>query len=307
MTLTIGLGLLGSATQWVLPGFPAPLPDPLPGAPVPGAIAETLVAPPTPILAFGGQVAITEGPGGILVDVLGAWNSVKNGRFISSEAEDVTMSGFVHADVALGGGGNSSVELLGAKRGNVLTAEGDDRIVIQVATNGAAWVNEFRVAAGAGDDLVVVGALDIAAAAALDATFAATANRAGAFTGTDAGTLVIAELGAGDDNFVGLGQSRDQVSGGAGDDVLVAGQGDDVLAGGEGFDVFIFATGDGADRITDFTIGEDRILFADLDIEEIVAVLDGATLQGGGTLLTHGASTILLAGVTAPLSLEDLI
>ncbi len=307
MTLSIGLGLLGNATQWVLPGFPAPLPDPLPGAPLPGAIAETLVAPATPILAFGGQVAITEGPGGILVDVLGAWNSVKNGRFISSEAETVTMSGFVHADVSLGGGGDSAVHLLGAKRGNVVTAEGDDYILIEVATNGAAWVNEFRVNAGAGDDIVVVGALDIAAAAALDATFAATANRAGAFTGNDAGTLVIAVLGAGDDSFVGLGQSRDQVSGGGGDDILVAGAGNDVLSGGGGEDIFVFASGDGADRITDFTQGEDRIIFRSLDIAEIEDVLEGALVQGGGTLLSYGADSVFLAGVTTPLSIEDLL
>lgn len=310
MTYTIGLGLLGNATQWVLPGIPtAPLPEPPPGAPLPiaGAITETLFTPPAPTLAFGRLVQIIDGPFGVVVDVVGAWNSVKNGTFTAAQAETVTMSGFVHADVVLGGGGDSSVRLLGAKRGNVVTAEGDDVIAIEVATNGAAWVNEFRVNAGAGDDLVTVGALDIAAAAAIDATFASTANRAGAFTGNDAGTLVIASLGAGDDRFVGLGLSRDKVSGGSGDDILIGGRGNDILAGGSGDDIFIFAMGDGADRIDDFTIGDDRIIFSELDIAEIAAVIDGAVVQDGGTLLTHGGSSVFLAGVTTPLSLGDLL
>lgn len=310
MTYTIGLGLLGNATQWVLPGIPTgPLPEPPPGAPLPvlDAITETLFAPPAPVLAFGGLVQIIGGPFAVVVDVLGAWNSVKNGTFTAAQAENVTMSGFVHADVVLGGGADSSVRLLGAKRGNVVTAEGDDVISIEVATNGAAWVNEFRVSAGAGDDLVTVGALDIAAAASIDATFASTANRAGAFTGNDAGTLVVADLGAGDDRFVGLGLSRDRVSGGSGSDILIGGQGDDILAGGSDDDIFIFAMGDGADRIADFTIGEDRIIFNDLDIAKIEAVLGGAVIQGGGTLLTYGESSVFLEGVTAPLSLNDLL
>jgi Ca2+-binding RTX toxin-like protein len=310
MSYTIGLGLLGNATQWVLPGLSTlPLPDPPPGAPPPvaDAITETLVAPPAPILAFGGLVQIIDGPFNVVVDVLGAWNSVKNGTFTAAQAGNVTMSGFVHADVALGGGGDSTVRLIGAKRGNVVTAEGDDVISIEVATNGAAWVNEFRINADAGNDLVTVGALDIAAAALIDATFASTANRAGAFTGNDAGTLVIAALGAGDDQFVGLGLSRDRVSGGSGDDILIGGKGDDVLGGGTGADIFVFATGDGADRIDDFAIGEDRIIFRDLDIAEIEAVLDGAIVEGGGTLLVHGDSSVFLAGITTPLSLSDLL
>jgi Ca2+-binding RTX toxin-like protein len=310
MTYSIGLGLLGNATQWVLPGTPVtllPAAPSIPSPPVPGAITETLAAPPLPTLAFGGQVLITEDASGVLVDVVGAWNSVKNGTFRSSEAENVTMSGFVHADVALGGGGDSSVTLVGAKRGNVVTAVGDDVITIQVATNGAAWVNEFRVSAGAGDDLVTVGALDIAAAAALDATFASTANRAGAFTGNDAGTLVFVKLGAGNDQFVGLGLSRDQVSAGSGDDILIAGRGDDVLTGGSGEDAFVFRTGDGADRIEDFTVGEDRIIFADLGIAAIEAMLDAAVMQDGGMQLTYAGGSLFLEDIVTPLSLSDLM
>jgi Ca2+-binding RTX toxin-like protein len=310
MSYTIGLGLLGNATQWVLPGIPTgllPNPPIIAAPPVPGAITETLAGPPVPVLAFGGQVQITDGPSGVLVDVLGAWNSVKNGTFTSAEARNVTMSGFVHADVSLGGGGGSEVLLLGAKRGNVATAEGDDVVTIQVATNGAAWVNEFRVRTGAGDDFVTVGALDIAAAALVDATFASTANRAGAFTGNDAGTLVFVKLGAGDDNFVGLGLSRDQVSGGSGDDVILAGKGNDLLDGGSGEDAFLFRAGDGDDRIEDFTVGEDRLVFIGLGIDEIEAVLDAAVMQDGGMLLSYAGGSLFLEDITAPLTLGDIL
>jgi Ca2+-binding RTX toxin-like protein len=310
MTYTLGLGILGGPSQWYLPGTDiAPLPLPPAGAPppVPGAIAELLVGPIPAGTILGGLVQVTDGPAGILVDVLGAWNSVKNGSFASDQAERLTMSGFVHADVALGGGGDSFVLLEGAKRGNVVTAEGEDIVLVQVATNGATWVNEFRVNVGAGDDVVTVGALDIAGrAAAGDATFAATTNGAGAFTGSDAGTMAYVLLGAGDDRFLGLGASRDDVRGGAGEDVLAAGRGDDVLAGGEGADIFLFENGGGADRVADFTVGEDRLVFLGLGIDALQAILDAATAEEGGTLLTHGGDSVFLAGIAPEtLSLSD--
>lgn len=311
MLYTLGLGILGATNQWYLPGTDiAPLPLPPTGEPpVAGAIAEVLVSPIGSGAVYGGGVQVTDGPSGILVDVLGAWNSVKNGSFISDQAERLTMSGFVHADVALGGGGDSFVLLEGAKRGNVVTAEGDDVITIQVATNGALWVNEFRLNTGAGDDVVTVGALDIASrAAAGDATFAATTNGAGAFTGHDAGTLLIAVLGDGDDRFLGLGDSRDNVQGGAGHDMIAAGRGEDVLSGGPGADMFRFAIGDGADQVLDFTPGEDRLVFLGLDVAAVQAMLDNAATQNGGTLLAHDGDSVFLAGITPDLlSLSDLV
>ncbi len=42
-------------------------------------------------------------------------------------------------------------------------------------------------------------------------------------------------------------------------DVLHSGAGDDTLTGGQGVDVFVFAAGDGNDRITDFTLGSDLL------------------------------------------------
>jgi len=52
---------------------------------------------------------------------------------------------------------------------------------------------------------------------------------------------------------------RDSLDGGGGQDTLAGGRGGDQLTGGNGRDTFQFSTGDGADVITDFQQGLDRI------------------------------------------------
>jgi Ca2+-binding RTX toxin-like protein len=56
---------------------------------------------------------------------------------------------------------------------------------------------------------------------------------------------------AGNDSLFGL-DGNDRLFGDAGNDILVGGAGNDLLTGGLGIDTFVFATGDGADTITDF-------------------------------------------------------
>ena len=55
---------------------------------------------------------------------------------------------------------------------------------------------------------------------------------------------------AGSDTLTGLG-GIDYLEGGAGNDELNGGRGDDVLDGGTGFDTYVYALGDGQDRIID--------------------------------------------------------
>lgn len=65
-------------------------------------------------------------------------------------------------------------------------------------------------------------------------------------------------LGSGDD--VGFGGSgHDVIRGGKGDDTITGGTGNDYMFGGSGMDTFVFATGDGFDRIYRFESGEDKI------------------------------------------------
>lgn len=315
MSFTVGFGLLGNSVQWYLPGteptaLPAP-PDGMP-APVPGAIETVLASPLAEGLVHNGLVQFSgapDAPSGLVFDVTGEWNSVKNAVFLSDEAARLTLSGFVHTDVTLGEGGDSFVHLIGAKRGNVVTAGGADVIVVESATNTFGWVNEFRIATGGGDDTVIVRPLDVAAmAAAGDATFVATAYGAGAFASDDSATSTFVALGAGDDRFLGQGASADLVDGGSGQDVIWAGRGDDTLIGGSGDDLFLFASGDGHDVVLDFTIGADRLVFLDLDAEEIAAMLAAAVQDGEDAVLFHGTDSVRLVGISVTdLSLSDIL
>jgi Ca2+-binding RTX toxin-like protein len=80
--------------------------------------------------------------------------------------------------------------------------------------------------------------------------------------------------GAHQDDIQG-GSGVDVIDGGADRDMISGGRGDDALTGGSGSDVFIFHTGDGVDRITDFTQGQDLIALG----AEILRVLPD-TFQG---------------------------
>lgn len=55
------------------------------------------------------------------------------------------------------------------------------------------------------------------------------------------------------------GAGADSLTGGAGDDLILDGGGTDRMAGGAGADLFILARDGGADTITGFTLGEDRL------------------------------------------------
>jgi len=82
------------------------------------------------------------------------------------------------------------------------------------------------------------------------------------FTGTSAANTIVGTASAdtmrgygGNDILDGRGGS-DHIYGGAGDDRLTGGKGNDVLSGGGGKDLFLFAAGDGQDRITDLALGD---------------------------------------------------
>ncbi len=97
----------------------------------------------------------------------------------------------------------------------------------------------------------------------------------------------------GDDSIYGE-NGNDSIFGGMGNDTIYGGAGDDVLSGGAEDDTFVFALGSGADTITDFTDGDDKIdlsAFADItsvddlsmDQREGDVVIDLSS-QGGGSI-----------------------
>src|SRR6185437_4020861 len=79
----------------------------------------------------------------------------------------------------------------------------------------------------------------------------------------------------GDDNISGLagndrlegGDGNDTIDGGDGNDLIRGGKGADVLTGGAGNDTFVIDSGAKSaaaiDHITDFTTGQDRLVFDD--------------------------------------------
>ena len=64
-------------------------------------------------------------------------------------------------------------------------------------------------------------------------------------------------------NILVGGSGIDAINGGQGDDLLLGGAGNDALFGDEGHDTFVFASGEEADIIFDFELGQDAIALTD--------------------------------------------
>lgn len=87
--------------------------------------------------------------------------------------------------------------------------------------------------------------------------------------------------------------------GGAGNDRITGNTANNTVTLGGGSDTFVYATGGGADTITDFAVSVDRLDLTAFSSSEALAAFNGRTSSGGGTLLTFGAGqTILLQGVS---------
>ncbi|HGF7394132.1 TPA: Ig-like domain-containing protein, partial [Vibrio cholerae] len=129
-------------------------------------------------------------------------------------------------------------------------------------------------------------------------------------------------LYGGDGNDVLRGGSGDDyLDGGSGNDILIGGLGNDILTGGSGEDLFKWVDGDldgSRDRITDFTIGQDKIDLSDLFSDEtrtldqllnshVIEITDKG--QNSEIVINKGPTehvTIQLDGVTAGDLLSNL-
>jgi Ca2+-binding RTX toxin-like protein len=82
------------------------------------------------------------------------------------------------------------------------------------------------------------------------------------YTGTAAANHIIGTSsgdtisGRGGNDTLEGGGGNDTIYGGGGADTLIGGTGNDLLSGGAGRDLFLFAAGDGQDRITDLGFGD---------------------------------------------------
>ncbi|MFT3688918.1 calcium-binding protein [Paenirhodobacter sp.] len=96
--------------------------------------------------------------------------------------------------------------------------------------------------------------------------------------------------GTGNDTQYG-GTGDDRLYGDAGQDTLYGGTGNDILTGGAGADVFVFATGTGADVVTDFAPAED-VLRMQIGAASISDIAHQQT--SGGLLLSWSGGEVLL-------------
>lgn len=108
-----------------------------------------------------------------------------------------------------------------------------------------------------------------------------------------------------------FGSSKaDTLRGTTGRDLLAGGAGNDVLTGGQGSDVFLFTSGFGRDRITDFTAGtgagRDQIQFKQALLKDFSAVLARTTQMGADSVITLDSSnSVTLVGVSKTALVSD--
>jgi Ca2+-binding RTX toxin-like protein len=83
------------------------------------------------------------------------------------------------------------------------------------------------------------------------------------------------------------------IIGNAANNILTGGKGADILTGGAGSDTFVYTGGDGGDRITDFTIGQDH-----LDLRQAFSGIASSDFLKDGFLKLvndgHGNTQILI-------------
>ena len=101
------------------------------------------------------------------------------------------------------------------------------------------------------------------------------------------------------------------INAGLGNDILNGGAGNDTLTGGTGSDIFVFASGGGADTITDFTHAQgDKIdLSGVASLHSSGQLLASTSQSGADTIIDFGGGdTLTLQNVTATaLTLSDFI
>lgn len=185
------------------------------------------------------------------------------------EDGDDSIEGGADHDLLYGGAGSDTIR---AGTGNdsvwgddgrdlVLLGEGDDLFAdtAQGGPDGAdtiwGWTGNDTILGGGGDDLI---------------------------HGEDGADLL----------FGGAGSDR--LDGGAGVDMLAGGSADDLLFGGSEADQFVFAAGDGRDRIVDFEDGVDQIVF---DIAGLSFAALTVSATGTDTVVDYGTGQIVFEEV----------
>jgi Ca2+-binding RTX toxin-like protein len=115
--------------------------------------------------------------------------------------------------------------------------------------------------------------------------------------------------GGDDDDTLHGGSAADRLEGGNGADSLLGDGGNDTLTGGAGADIFAVTLSGGADRITDFAIGEDRLDLSAHGVTTLAQALAFGSQVGNRTIFTmpDGTSVALQPGVLANMTAAEFI
>lgn len=212
------------------------------------------------------------------------------------------------ADTIAGGRGDDTV-YGGAGNDKVYGSGGDDSVYV---TNGRDWVSggdgKDTLNGGKGDDTINGGDGNdrIDGGNDNDKLVGAAGNdRIDGSLGND-----LLDGGVGKDTLIG-DKGSDTLSGGGGNDTINGGAGNDRLYGQSGSDTFVFAVGDGSDRIYDFQDDLDQL---DLDLAglgygSVNLLLNTVASQvGGNVILDFGIDgTIRIDNVQISDLLNDII
>lgn len=216
--------------------------------------------------------------GGGLDDAL--YGGVGFDRLIGGAGDDV-LGGGANNDTLLGGAGDDTLDG-GDNTDLLIGGAGDDSLFGQIGFD--------SLFGGAGDDFAFGGTLDdlLNGGAGDDTLFGESRN----------------------DTLLG-GKGDDSLDGGEGNDRLEGGRGDDTLTGGTGQDLFVFAPRGGADLVTDYVDGQDRIDLGAYDFTGFADMLTEATLNavaGGVRIDFDTGDVVLLQGATlAGLTATDFL
>jgi len=86
-----------------------------------------------------------------------AWNSMKDIEITSVSPQVLTVTGFVDTWINAAAENNDhTISINDVKRGEVALGDGNDTLLINVASNEYTWSNEFNVSIGNGNDTVSV-------------------------------------------------------------------------------------------------------------------------------------------------------
>ncbi len=266
-----------------------------------------------------GNAGDEEAVGDVFINVNGVQGSHSNDT-LNGNANANWMIGDAGNDTLSGGGGNDT--LYGSDGDDQLIGgSGDDYLIGGTGNNvleggagadtldgGDGWgVADYRNAAGS-----VTIHLDNTGNAGDQAASDVFINVNGVFGSGFGDTLAGNDsnnwmLGCGGNDWVSGGRGDDTLYGSEGNDTLVGGVGSDTLTGESGQDVFRFDTilnaASNCDRITDFSIHEDRI---QLDGRIFAALASGplATSSFAIGVAVNAAQHILYNGATGDLSYD---